>query len=325
MERSHVAAVDEAVSVKRHGPGTQRSSGSSQAPIGAHSRLLNLQRSAGNRATTAVIQRLADDWDVPTRRRRGAEDDETWAATHEAPAKKPQKPKHHSAAIRLGTYGPIASEEFRQNAAEKLSHDIQEGPKARTATPQSRNRAAKFLLIAHQAQDKVTKDVEQVMTQGGGRREGADYVNKDWTGLAEKMAVEEPGKGDTDFLGSVGDALRFTIVYGLEGFTDKVLAAFSTLRELGYRPVKVSNTFKIKDAPYRGINTNWRAGNGIKWELQFHTDHSYKAKTDVNHLPYEGYRNAQDTDPRKALLKSQMKAVSSHIDTPEGIERIENL
>lgn len=323
MEHTHVAAVDEAVSLGRHVSGPRRSSGSSAAPMGAHARLLGLQRLAGNRATTSVVQRLDDDWDAPTRDRRGAEDDETWATTH-APPGKPEKPQHLSAAVRLGTFGPVANEEFRQKNAVRLADEIQEGPKARTATPQSRNRAAKFLLIAHQAQDKVTRDVERAMTPGG-RREGAEFVNKDWKGLAEKMALEEPGKGDADFLGSVGDALRFTVMFGLEGFTDKVLAAFSTLQALGYRPVKVSNTFKVRDAPYRGINTNWRAGNGIKWELQFHTDQSYNAKTHVNHGPYEGYRNAQDTDPRRGLLKSQMKAVSSRIDTPEGIERIESV
>ena len=194
--------------------------------------------------------------------------------------------------------------------------------------------ADQLFKAAQDALDAITSNVETVMKRGGGKREGKEFVLKTQDGLAGKIAEELAKKKkdaggsqsaadmikDVDVSGLVGDALRFTIVYDFDGFTDKVLDALTFLEGCGYTSEKVGNTFKNPNAMYRGINTNWRAGKGIKWELQFHTDDSYDVKTHKNHKPYEGARNLKDGDSRKDALEKQMKGVSSAIPTPEGLD-----
>ena len=361
--------LDEASpSTKRTSSGTrQRLAETSDAQVGAHEELLNLQRLAGNRAVTSVIQRLNGAGEGATRPRRGELDDEEWESIYTRPtlgteegAATDEDVENDGDATDEGVeatsdlnkpaYPPRPTGEDReriihqgskpekphrsvmhrdmilQGRAVELSKDIRSGPKKREATPASRNQAAKFLLMAHQVQEKITHDVEEAMAPGGGRRAGEEFATKDWTGLADKMAmpdIQKKMKGD--FLGAIGDALRFTILYDVENFTDNVLGVFAFLKARGYQPVKVFNTLKDEKASYRGINTNWRSGSGIKWELQFHTPQSYQIKTDVNHDPYEGFRNAQEGDYRAGIIEKRMKKVSARIQTPEGIERIQDI
>lgn len=251
---------------------------------------------------------------------------------------KPQKPASLSHEQKLGKFFDVGSDGFRQNQADKLSEEIKAGAgeKARTATPDSEKLAARLYGYAVAAKQKVTADVEAVMNRGAGKREGENFALKELDGLSGKIAEELAKKGigargkelpddvlnAIDVSSLVGDALRFTIVYDFDGFTDKVLDALSFLEGAGYTSEKVGNTFKNANAMYRGINTNWRDGNGIKWELQFHTAQSYDVKTYKNHLPYEGARNVKDGDSRKALLEKQMASVSSGIATPEGLDMI---
>jgi hypothetical protein len=252
---------------------------------------------------------------------------------------KPDKPAHLSSEDKLTNFFDVGSEDFRQNNADKLSKEIKDAAKAgggqssRTATPESDALAGKLFAMAQASLDEVSGHVNKVMTDGGGRREGADFALKDQRGLAGKIAEElakltkdgqdpQEAMQKLDVASVVGDALRFTIIYPFEGFTAKVLGAMAELEKSGFKNQKVGNTFKNPNAMYRGINTNWRAGTGIKWELQFHTDDSFAAKQTKNHGPYEGARILQDGDSRKAILEKQMKKVSSGIATPEGLDQI---
>ena len=345
----------------------QRPLVTSDTQVGAHAELLRLQRLAGNRAVTSVIQRLNGPGERSTRPRRGELDDEEWENTYTRPTLGPEeggaadedveddedvadegvdatsdlnKPEYpprptgegRERIIHQGRKPekPHRSVMYRdmilQGRSVELSKEIRSGPKKREATPASRNQAAKFLLMAHQVQEKITKDVEEAMAPGGGRRAGEEFATKDWAGLADKMAMPDiQRKMKGDFLGAIGDALRFTILFDVENFTDNVLGVFAFLKGRGYEPVKVFNTLKDEKASYRGINTNWRSGSGIKWELQFHTPQSYQIKTDVNHDPYEGFRNAQEGDYRAGIIEKRMRKVSARIQTPEGIERIQDV
>ncbi|MDT4893296.1 MAG: hypothetical protein QOE97_2331 [Pseudonocardiales bacterium] len=252
---------------------------------------------------------------------------------------KPDKPAHLSSEQKLTNYFDVAGEDFRQHNADKLSKEVKDaaktggGESSRTATAESNDLAGQLFTMAKSSLAEVSGHVNKVTTDAGGKREGQDYALKDQDGLAGKIAEElakltkdgqDPKEAmqKLDVASVVGDALRFTIIYPFEGFTQKVLGAMSELEKLGYKAEKVGNTFKNPDAMYRGINTNWRAGKGIKWELQFHTDDSFVAKQKKNHGPYEGARILKDGDSRKGILEKQMKKVSAGIATPEQLDQV---
>lgn len=259
----------------------------------------------------------------------------TGAASSTLPQQKPAKPPSLSASKKMAMLSDIGMDR-RQNLAVKVAAEIKkDNPQnARTGTAESNALAAKLYAQAVAAEKEITALVETATTAGGGKREGDSHKLKDESGLSGKIAQELAEKRTKGLVGDqlpadfdlsllIGDALRFTIVYPFEGFTDKVLNTFELLESKGYTALKVGNTFKKANASYRGINTNWRAGMGLKWELQFHTGESFRVKEHVNHGPYEGARTLPDTDSRKGMLEEHMSAVSSSIPTPFDLHGVQ--
>jgi hypothetical protein len=58
------------------------------------------------------------------------------------------------------------------------------------------------------------------------------------------------------------------------------------------------------DSGYRGINATFIAPNGQKFEVQFHTQESFKFKNDNHHL-YEETRKPNISETRKQEIKNQ--------------------
>lgn len=243
--------------------------------------------------------------------------------------------------------GQMTDEQFmdyEQTGIDTISNGIlglvKEQGGGRTATPESTDFAKTIDDAAQLAAKTVTADVEAAMKLGGGTRKGGGHELKGAKGLAGKIAsdlkeqrdkhdedpVKNPAPDMSDVLGLAGDGLRFTICFDLDGFTKKVLDAMSFLEKQKYTAVAVKNTFVKKDAAYRGINTNWRAGNGVKWELQFHTQESFDLKDKVTHKPYEAFRNldskVKDQNGTREYLGGWMKNQARKVGTPDNLEDI---
>lgn len=146
-----------------------------------------------------------------------------------------------------------------------------------------------------------------------------------------------------DAANHIGDAVRYTVTTTADKYKQVVHETMKALNDKGYvvAPGKFKNYWapeggKSGDTPiYQGINVNLVAPNGVKWELQFHTNQSFKTKSQLNHDYYAEYRKIPGTDKdavgvklspamaqRKQALSSIMRENQSRVRVPPGASRI---
>ena len=92
------------------------------------------------------------------------------------------------------------------------------------------------------------------------------------------------------------------------------------MEEEGYNLVRLKNTFK-NGSPYKGVNIILKDSNENSFELQFHTDRSFKIKETELHEIYEKYRIETNLNEKNELY-NRMIEVSNKINIPPQIERI---
>ncbi len=159
---------------------------------------------------------------------------------------------------------------------------------------------------------------------------GLDHMVKGEDRLKEKLAdyLRTPGVTVREALGEVPDAVRFTLCYGAEHYSDGVLADIERLKDEGYELIKLKNIWHADQ--YKGINSQWlRPETGTRFEMQFHTPPSLEAK-ELTHEAYERLRaNAalpvgeQDL-AEKQELEGFQRRVNALIATPSGTDRIKD-
>lgn len=97
-------------------------------------------------------------------------------------------------------------------------------------------------------------------------------------------------------LDKVPDAVRFTLTYSAERYTDGVLADVDRLKAEGFELVKLKNLWHSEQ--YKGINSQWRRPEiGLRFEMQFHTPESLEAK-ELTHEAYERLRRPEAETPQ---------------------------
>jgi hypothetical protein len=126
----------------------------------------------------------------------------------------------------------------------------------------------------------------------------------------------------------VPDAVRFTLSYSAERYSDGVLADIDRLKAEGFEPIKIKNLWNADQ--YKGINSQWfTPETGTRFEMQFHTPESLEAK-ELTHEAYERIRanatlpvDEQDLAEEQALESFQGR-VNALIATPLGTDRIKD-
>ena len=127
-------------------------------------------------------------------------------------------------------------------------------------------------------------------TAGSARLVGLDHELKGLGSLRDKLA--RPGA-----TGEARDGLRYTLVLGGMNFASRVLAAADHLNGLGYSCTRLATTEGERgwERGYLGVNSNWLTPDGALFELQFHTELTWHAKSE-SHEAYETWREDPD-DP----------------------------
>ncbi|WP_455409977.1 hypothetical protein [Streptomyces hiroshimensis] len=181
--------------------------------------------------------------------------------------------------------------------------------------------------------DAMMKDVQQETAQShGGRLQGLEYSLKDVDSFRRKAAtaVKEKNVPVEKTARKVNDLNRYTLTFEPDSYTEGVERTYERLRESGYEPIAEKNTWQ--DPVYKGVNTSWRhTQSEEKFELQFHTPDSFKAKME-NHELYEISRG-NDLDElsrgNDELAKSYQDAANhlqneryKDVRIPPGQERI---
>jgi hypothetical protein len=142
--------------------------------------------------------------------------------------------------------------------------------------------------------------------------------------LKEKVAgdIEYKACNAEQSLDNIKDAVRFTLVYAEERYSEGVQADCARLEAIGFERYDRQNSWQQDQ--YKGINSRWRdPESGLLFEVQFHTQASFDAK-ELTHKAYERLRGSVALDAERTELEAFQSAVSAKIPTPPGATEIED-
>lgn len=179
--------------------------------------------------------------------------------------------------------------------------------------------------LADEADRHILPALQRVEAADPDRRlAGLEHMVKGEDRLKEKIADELLGKDKTvrEALNAVPDAVRFTLRYDHERYSDGVLADVDRLKAEGFELIKLKNTWA--DNQYKGINSQWRTTDtGSRFEMQFHTPESLEAK-ELTHQAYERIRASDTTPAERREARAFQLQVNALLRTPPGTDRIKN-
>ena len=117
---------------------------------------------------------------------------------------------------------------------------------------------------------------------------GLEHMVKGEDRLKEKLAdvmLVRDALTARQALDKIPDAVRFTLTYSAERYTEGVLTDVDRLKAEGFELLKLKNLWHSDQ--YKGINSQWRRPEtGTRFEMQFHTPESLDAK-ELTHEAYE--------------------------------------
>ena len=140
---------------------------------------------------------------------------------------------------------------------------------------------------------KITKDIQDVVKEQGGKMYGLDFRLKEVDSLARKLLSKSKAKGVSveEYGSQVGDAVRYTAIRDEPPpgqYANMIKATIDSLESKGYTILELETHWKQGDA-YNGIHLVAATPSGQRFELQFHTEASVKAKF-ATHPLYEEMR-----------------------------------
>ncbi|MFE6837034.1 hypothetical protein ACFVFI_19655 [Streptomyces sp. NPDC057705] len=150
---------------------------------------------------------------------------------------------------------------------------------------------------------------------------GLNHSVKDLDSLSRKAAdYKAEGVSDEDVPARIKDAIRFTIELRHDEYSAGAWKAIDTLLSQGHEQLDVKNLWQ--DEVYRGVNTFWQdVESGMKFEVQFHTEFSYKVKQKT-HPFYSEQRHPDTTEERAEELRQKQNLYTRFVTPPLGAETI---
>ncbi|MEZ3161988.1 hypothetical protein AB1K54_15845 [Microbacterium sp. BWT-B31] len=185
-----------------------------------------------------------------------------------------------------------------------------------------------FLAGARAAEPDISATLQHVVeVNPGSRLEGFDARLKGDESLYRKIAtaLDDAAPG-TDAvrraLGDTHDAIRHTVVTDAAAYADSTRAVISDLSDRGFVPVgDLKNSWG--GPGYQGINSTWFDPSTRQvFEVQFHTDASFDAKS-LTHHDYEEARLPGVTPERLAELEGAMNGVFGQVEVPSGTSAVD--
>jgi len=181
------------------------------------------------------------------------------------------------------------------------------------------NHAAGALLDrARLAEVRLTATVREIASEVGGELFGEADRLKTADSLKRKLADRlADGVPLSVAIAQLKDSVRYTVGLSEDGYSSGTGQTIRSLLDRGFRPVDFKNHWE-GGSGYRGVNTFWLDPlTGQVFEVQFHTDNSFRAKTSTHGLLAE-FRVMPPDDPRRMLLEAEHLAGFVDVRTPEG-------
>jgi hypothetical protein len=179
--------------------------------------------------------------------------------------------------------------------------------------------ADRIYQLAQKHEAEITATVQELAKSHGAEMRGLKYRFKEPKSMARKINNEAQARGVSDLEAAkgIGDGLRYTMIANGDGHTSAAKDTLDALEAKGYK-LRVKNYWQTGD-PYQGINAVITSpGDGFQWELQFHTDESFKVKDSDNHKLYEVYRESTN-DGERLSLWNKMVSNAATIAIPAAV------
>jgi hypothetical protein len=180
--------------------------------------------------------------------------------------------------------------------------------------------------IRAEGREVILPAMERVEAADPGRRlAGLEHMLKGEDRLKEKIAERlryNPDWTSEQALEEVPDAVRFTLAYSDDRYTDGVQTDVDRLKTEGFELVKLKNLWTKEQ--YKGINSQWRMPEtGVRFEVQFHTPTSLEAK-ELTHKAYERLRSPATSAVEEVRLEDYQRRVNQQVQLPPRVFEIEN-
>jgi len=160
-----------------------------------------------------------------------------------------------------------------------------------------------------------------------GWRDGFRHRLKDENRLLEKVAegltTSSPDATPREVRRLIPDAIRFTYCFQPENYTRGYDDIRERFESRGHEMYYSRNYWT--DPEYKGINTRWVTAEEQRFEVQFHTPHSFHAKHEVTYLAYERIRDTSTSRAELRELHAFQREVSSWIEVPDGAADIPDI
>jgi SPP1 gp7 family putative phage head morphogenesis protein len=167
---------------------------------------------------------------------------------------------------------------------------------------------------AKRVEPKTTRDMIDLSRKHGGDMVGLDNRIKTQDSLSSKISVRADKTTLASASGQIHDTVRYTMKYDNKDYVAGVSRTVDDLRARGYTVTARNNW--VKGNPYYGVNAQVVTPDGVKMELQFHTDASLALKGKT-HPIYEQLRVSRDP-VIQTRLHQEMTQLADGIKFPSG-------
>jgi len=188
--------------------------------------------------------------------------------------------------------------------------------------------ARSISLKSAKLEPKISKDVVDSIEKSGASVYGLDHRLKTEESLSRKIEKDSREKGISmkDAAQGINDSIRYTSVSDDDNFVSNYNKVKESLSEKGYTETKCKNYFDLYrqgKAKHKQVTCVYQDKDGNKFEIQFQTPSSIKAKEAKTPL-YEESRSKYVDSKRKMELIRQMDNLAKTVKEPRDIYRIKS-
>lgn len=161
--------------------------------------------------------------------------------------------------------------------------------------------------------DRVRPILARVIEAVGGELFGFEFEFKEHESIARKVAGKvETGQGAAgQVAASLGDVLRYTVGFGGRDLARGAMETARLLEEAGWE-VQRENAWADPLDSYNGLNWNFRdPTTGFRFEIQFHTEWSWRLKQFDLHPDYQILRAEGSTIQERRAAYDRMVAMNA--------------
>lgn len=179
----------------------------------------------------------------------------------------------------------------------------------------------------------ITKDMENIAEELGGKLDGLKYSVKEASHVEKKLEqkaakqITKQGfaQSNVENMENVGDLVRYTFLSKAYDIPNNTKSFISELEKKGYVITEVDNKYinPHPDTGYKGIHINAISPTKQKFELQIHSEKSLEVK----HRGHSVYKRMQDVntpESKKPRLAEAVRRIHSEVKNPVGIENIKS-